>query len=144
MKCQWWAYSILSQINRVNINKNSNVYENHIQRMADDHYLVIALFKLYEWLNELNKYVEETQEYIDKLNKLSDIKLLRNMFEHEIEYYKNNGHKQKSFYDLSLNQSLLNSVFINNEYYVCGKINIKELKKIIEDVKKWLMMQIFH
>ena len=103
--------------------------------MADDHFLKMALKKLYDWIIELDKYVEEFTDIIINMNELYDIKLLRDVSEHEIEYYKNNGNKQKLFFDEKYNQSIIRPLIINDEYYIGGKINIKDLKIIITKIK---------
>ena len=46
-------------------NKSSRKkYEEQVQRMADDHFLKISLKKLYEWLVEFDKYVEEFENIL--------------------------------------------------------------------------------
>ena len=45
VKSQWWLLALTTQINRVEQNMNSLEYEKQVQRMADDHFLKIALTK---------------------------------------------------------------------------------------------------
>ena len=91
VKSQWWLSALTTQINRVEKNMNSPKYEEQVQRMADDHFLKISLKKLYEWLVEFDKYVEEFEDILKKLKSLYDIKLLRDVSEHEVDYYKKRG-----------------------------------------------------
>lgn len=79
IKCQWWLSALFGQIDRVEKNMNSAIYEKQVQRMADDHFLKISLKKLYEWLIEFDKIVEEFENILKKLNSLNDIKLLRDV-----------------------------------------------------------------
>ena len=135
VKCQWWLSALTTQINRVEKNMNSPKYEEQVQRMADDHFLKISLKKLYEWLVEFDKYVEEFEDILKKLKSLYDIKLLRNVSEHEVDYYKKRGNKQNKFINKYYNQSIIRPLIINDVYYIGGKININELKSILEELE---------
>ena len=50
VKCQWWLSALIEQINRVEKNINSPIYEEQVQRMADDHFLKISLKKKLEFI----------------------------------------------------------------------------------------------
>lgn len=67
VKTQWWLSSVTTQINRIETTMNSDKYDDQVQRIADDHFLKIALRKLFEWLVEFDKYVEEIAPILDKL-----------------------------------------------------------------------------
>lgn len=135
IKCQWWLSALFGQIDRVEKNMNSDIYEKQVQRMADDHFLKISLKKLYEWLIEFDKYVEEFENILKKLNSLNDIKLLRDVSEHEVDYYKQRGNKQKEFLNKEYNQSIIRPVIIDGDYYIGGKISIRKLKSILQELK---------
>ena len=135
VKSQWWLSALTIQISRVEKNMNSLEYEDQVQRIADDHFLKIALKKLYEWLVEFDKYVEEFEDILKKLKSLFDIKLLRDVSEHEVDYYKQRGNKQNEFINKDYNQSIIRSLIINGVYYIGGKININELKSILEELE---------
>ena len=110
VKSQWWLSALTTQINRVEKNMNSPKYEEQVQRMADDHFLKISLKKLYEWLVEFDKYVEEFEDILKKLKSLYDIKLLRDVSEHEVDYYKKRG-KNLFFSDIDkLKDKMLNEL----------------------------------
>lgn len=138
VKTQWWLSSLITQINRVEKNMNSPKYEEQVQRIADEHFLKIALKKLYEWLVEFDKYVDEIEDTLNKLKSLYNIKLLRNVSEHEVDYYKENGNKQKEFINTEYNQSIIRPLIIDGVYYIGGKININELKSILEELQEIL------
>ena len=70
VKTQWWLSSLNTQINRVEQNMNSLKYDEQVQRMADDHFLKISLKKLYEWLVEFDKYVEDFVNILKELKSL--------------------------------------------------------------------------
>lgn len=109
---------------------NSPKYKEQVQRMADDHFLKIAIKKLYEWLVEFDKYVEEFENILKKLKSLYDIKLLRDVSEQEVDYY-----KQNKFINKDYNQSIIRPLIINGVYHIGGKININELKSILEELE---------
>lgn len=135
VKCQWWLSAVTEQISRVEKNMNSSIYKNQVQRMADDHFLRISLKKLYEWLVELGNYAEGFEDLFKKIKLLNDIKLLRNVSEHEVEYYKKNGHNQKMFLKDDYNQSIIRPLIIDGVYYIGGMININELKSILKELE---------
>lgn len=135
IKTQWWLSALISQISRVEENMNSTEYESQVQRIADDHFLKISLKKLYEWLIEMDKYVENFEDVLNKLRELYNIKLLRDVSEHEVDYYKQNGNKQKEFVNEINNQSIIRPLIINGVYYIGGKININELKSILNELE---------
>lgn len=135
VKTQWWLSALVSQISRVEENMNSTEYESQVQRIADDHFLKISLKKLYEWLIEMDKYIENFEDVLNKLRELYNIKLLRDVSEHEVDYYKQNGNKQKEFVNEIYNQSIIRPLIINGVYYIGGKININELKSILNELE---------
>lgn len=143
VKSQWWSKTVLSQIKRIEQNMNSEIYLDQVQRLADAHFLKIALKQLLNWIKELNKYVKETQKYIDSFNTLFDIKLLRDISEHELEYYKEIGNKQKEFINTVYNQSLLRCLIIDDIYYIGGKINMEQLKSILTELDVFLENSMF-
>lgn len=66
---------------------NSTIYEEQVQRMADDHFLKISLKKLYEWLVEFDKYVEEFEDILNNNNynfKFEAISVLNKLMEEPI------------------------------------------------------------
>lgn len=134
IKNQWWSITVLNQIKRIEQNMNSKIYLDQVQRLADDHFLKISLKQLLNWVKELNKYVKETQKYVDSFNSLFDIKLLRDVSEHELEYYKKIGNKQDKFINVEYSQSLKQCLIINGIYYIGGKINMEQLKSIVNNL----------
>ena len=131
VKIEWWLQALNNQIKRVEENINSEIYIEQVQRMADDYFLKISLKHLLDWLEELNKYVKDVEIVTKEFKSISYIKLLRDVSEYEIDYYKNNGQKQNKFINKDFNQSLIRCLIINDEYYIGGKINMNELKKIL-------------
>ena len=62
MECQLWVKAILLQISRIARNKNTVDYNKKMQKMADEHFLRIALYKLCEWMEYLEKYIYLLQQ----------------------------------------------------------------------------------
>ena len=83
-------------------------------------------------------YKRVNLEILKKLKSLYNIKLLRDVSEHEVDYYKQRGYKQKDFFNEDYNQSIIRPLIINNVYYIGGKININELKLILKELKSIL------
>ncbi|WP_347861533.1 hypothetical protein U0355_12955 [Salimicrobium sp. PL1-032A] len=66
--------------------------------------------------------------------KILYIRELRNMREHEIEYYKDEGYKQEKFVRVfGMNASDATSTIVTNgNYYVGGRISVQEVKSVFE------------
>lgn len=60
---------------------------------------------------------------------------MRDVSEHEVDYYKQNGNKQNKFINKDYNQSIIRPLIINGVYHIGGKININELKSILEELE---------
>ena len=60
---------------------------------------------------------------------------MRDVSEHEFDYYKKRGNKQNKFINKDYNQSIIRPLIINDVYYIGGKININELKSILEELE---------
>lgn len=94
VKCQWWLSALIEQINRVEKNINSPIYEEQVQRMADNHFLKISLKKLCEWLTEFDKYVEEFENILKTIASLGHTYRIRHKKNIKIfSYDKKEGHK---------------------------------------------------
>ena len=134
MECQLWSKAILMQISRISRNKNAVDYNKKLQRMADEHFLRISLYKLYEWMNYLQEYIYGIDDYLNEFDKLPDLKLLRDISEHQKQYYGKNGNHQKEFINPNTNQSVLISSVIDHKHFLSGKIDTNKLKKLVEQI----------
>lgn len=52
-----------------------------------------------------------------------------------MDYYKQRGNKQKEFLNKEYNQSIIRPVIIDGDYYIGGKISIRKLKSILQELK---------
>lgn len=93
------------------------------------HFFLISVAKVREYLVELSKVDSDLKEILNVLDeKFPDIRDLRNMNEHDISYYNEKGHKQKSFFKTNENISYTDatSVEINKEgYLIGGRLNLQ-------------------
>ena len=144
-KVEIWTKGVLEQINRIrtgclNIEKNNDnekKWQYNVLRINDDHFLKIAINNAMIWIEELNKYVEETKSIYDELSKIQAIKELRNMAEHEIEYYRGNGHKQNKYICKETNLSASETGILEGEYLIGGRLSLSYIEnkfKQIDDI----------
>lgn len=144
-KVEIWTKGVLEQINRIrtgclNIEKNNDnekKWQYNVLRINDDHFLKIAINNAMIWIEELNKYVEETKSIYAELSKIQAIKELRNMAEHEIEYYRGNGHKQNKYICKETNLSASETGILEGEYLIGGRLSLSYIEnkfKQIDDI----------
>jgi len=151
-----WCKAVIIQSHRIiELNKELSVY---FERMKDfthfqvadkdnmDHVtdlikieeynLIISLNKALEWLAKAKLYFPEVEVIIERINNyLPHIKEVRNMREHEIDYYKNKGHKQ-DFFVRPLGNSLSDatSTIVNEDgYFLGGRINVQVANKVFNE-----------
>ncbi|MGY3718744.1 hypothetical protein ACWE42_24880 [Sutcliffiella cohnii] len=100
-----------------------------------EYYFIIALNKSREWLEELIVFYPHLKSIKDQLdNKIKFIKEVRNMREHEIEYYKGKGWKQQDFLYKSDNSitDATSTVINDGAYLVGGRISVQEALSLFE------------
>ena len=115
---------------------------NHISDVSrlEEYYFIIALNKALEWLLESKQKFIEVQPLIERINtELPYIREVRNMREHEIEYFKNEGRNQRNFIRPlgKEGQSIADatSMIVNEEgYFVGGRISVQLAKVIFTEV----------
>lgn len=147
MKLEIWSSSILLQIKRIeeamhiiNSGDISNEEKWHInkQRNTDEHFLKLAIEKNKEWLKELAEYTEEGEKWLKDINKKFPNKDLRNMAEHEVEYYKGMGNNQKSFIDARTGLNANQTGLLDDEYLVGGRLSLTFIKEYFDNLSKIL------
>ena len=131
-KVEIWTKGVLQQINRIKIDC-SNIekcedgmkkWEHNVLRINDDHFLKISINNAIVWLEELNKYVEETKNIYEELSNIQEIKELRNMAEHEINYYRGEGHKQDKYLFKENNLTASDTGILDGEYLIGGRLSL--------------------
>lgn len=145
-KVEIWTKGVLEQINRIkidclNMEKSQDYakkWEYNVLRINDDHFLKISINNAVVWLEELNKYVKETKYIYEELSNIQEIKDLRNMAEHEISYYRGNGHKQDKYLCKEINLTASETGILDGEYLIGGRLSLscveakfKQLDEII-------------
>lgn len=131
-KVEIWTKGVLEQINRVrkdclNIEKSQDdieKWEYNVLRINDDHFLKISINNSVVWLEELNKYVKETKNIYEELSNIQEIKDLRNMAEHEINYYKGEGRKQDKYLCKETNLTASETGILDGEYLIGGRLSL--------------------
>lgn len=93
--CQIWINGVIDQANQVISAHLDDTHQHNAsisKAYVHDYFFVITVNKLCEWLKELRKLRGDLKSDIDKyFSQLPDVKTLRNMREHEIEYLKGKG-----------------------------------------------------
>lgn len=141
-KVEIWTKGVLEQINRIrnsclNIeqnNDNKKKWQYNVLRINDDHFLKIAINNAMIWIKELNKYVEETKSIYSELSEIQAIKELRNMAEHEIEYYRGSGHKQNKYICKETNLSASETGILEVEYLIGGRLSLSYIENKFKQI----------
>lgn len=101
-------------------------------RSIHEYYLIIALNKAREWIVEASKHDNDLLETLKEIDcQLPSIRDVRNMREHEIEYFYNKGNKQKSFIkpvdtEGNIIADATSTVVTSEGYFVGGRINVQK------------------
>jgi hypothetical protein len=147
MKAEMWIDIVLLQINRLlmvkvllkDLDMSKKLSENNwninTQRIADEHFLRVGLLKSKEWINELAKITEEGSKLQKEIEKYSSISDLRNMSEHELDYYKGIGHSQKKFVNRNNGLNALQTGIIDDDYLIGGRLSLNEINKSFKYLK---------
>lgn len=139
-KVEIWSFCVLKQVERINqecINienedKDEDKWRYNMSRIGDDHYLKISMKNAIDWLEILNDYIEETNEIYTELSEKKDILDLRNMAEHEIDYYYNKGHYQKRYIDSETKLTASETGIENGEYLIGGRLRLSYVYEIFK------------
>lgn len=135
-KVEIWTKGVLQQINRIkmdcsNVEKSKDdvkKWQHNVSRINDEHFLKISINNAIVWLEELNKYVEETKNIYEELSNIQEIKDLRNMAEHEINYYRGEGHKQDKYLCKETNLTASETGILDGEYLIGGRLSLSYIE----------------
>jgi hypothetical protein len=90
-----WIIAVIEQCNIVKLTHDTKTRD---ESYVQDYFFIIALNKLRNWLLKMRKDLPETMGLIDSFfSKNPEIKELRDMREHEIEYLEGKGKKQEEY-----------------------------------------------
>ena len=146
MRLEIWVSGANRQIDRLKKDlKNMNIAENEIEkwswnvsRINDDNFLRIAVNNSIKWLKEFNKFIIETNDIYKELSNERDIKDLRNMTEHDIEYYYEKGHYQNRYINKKTNLCAFDTGITENDYLIGGRLSLKYIEDKFENLGKIL------
>ncbi|WBL16459.1 hypothetical protein [Sutcliffiella sp. NC1] len=101
------------------------------------YYFIIALNKFRDWLEEAVEHYKD----LKKIKSLIDheipyIRDVRNMREHEIEYFKKKGRKQEKFFhenDSSISDAT-SVIVTDGNYLVGGRISVQKALKLFDEL----------
>jgi len=108
---------------------------------VEEHFFVIALGKAMDWLSELKQLKPATAPRIDAfLQSLPHAVDVRNMREHDIEYFKGKGRNQERFmhsHTDSTGQVLgeadaSSTAVYGDEYMIGGRLNVRRTIELCE------------
>lgn len=106
-----------------------------------EYFFVISLNKARDWIDEGSKYDNSMIDWLKRIDKeLPYVKEIRNMREHEIEYYRQKGRKQNKFFSSKGNHETdATSSFCNEEgYFIGGRIKVQKAIGIFKDFKQFI------
>jgi hypothetical protein len=119
---------------------------------TEEHFFIIAVGKAMDWLEELKSANTSDLLHIDDFfKKLPNAREMRNMREHDNEYLRGKGHKQKNFHQEvkvkvkgisgggRISADATATVIIGNDYLLGGRLNVQETIMAAEQLQKILM-----
>ena len=98
-------------------------------RIVEEHFFVISVSKAVDWLKEVKKFrIELLTEIETFFHSLPEVKDLRNMREHDIDYFKGKGKAQNRFVKVLTNMTVdaLASFSSTDGYLVGGRLNVQQ------------------
>jgi len=98
-------------------------------RIVEEHFFVISVSKAMDWLKEVKKFRLELSSEIDIFfHSLPEVKDLRNMREHDVDYFEGKGNAQirfvKTLADMTVDASA--SISKTDGYLIGGRLNVQE------------------
>lgn len=115
---------------------------NQIKDMIFFHqqYFISSLNQAREWIRESIKYDSRIKEIYRKINeKFPDIRDVRNMNEHDIDYFKEKGNNQKRFlksFDggIKIVSDATSTIITGDGYFIGGRINLQEVLDYFREI----------
>lgn len=150
-KSQQWLKAVIGQGNRVlSASARSRAgfeqprelsFEDSRQwACTEEHFLVIAIGKSMDWVNELKSHDSGLQQPIDDyLRKIPTARDVRNMHEHDTEYFRGKGRKQSSFHQNVLGRPDMSAdatatIILGPDYLIGGRLNVREAMIAAEEL----------
>lgn len=105
------------------------------ERVIEEHFFVISVNKTINWLKEVSKLEPLLQANVERfLDQVPSAKEVRNMREHDIEYFKGEGFRQEEFQKtIDVNQQedagridATATIICNEGYLIGGRLNVEQ------------------
>ena len=98
-------------------------------RIVEEHFFVNSVSKAIDWLKEVKKFRKDLSINIDEfIHNFPEARDLRNMREHDVDYFKGDGKVQDRFVkklsDVTVDGSA--SFSDNKDYLVGGRLNVQQ------------------
>jgi len=106
-------------------------------RIVEEHFFVTSVSKATDWLKEVKKFRKDLSSDIDKFFQgFPEAKDLRNMREHDVEYFRGEGRTQDRFVKNLSNVTIDGSASFsdNNRYLVGGRMNVQQAIKAAQSL----------
>jgi len=109
---------------------------------TEEHFFVIALGKAMDWLSELKSHDPSLQQPIeDFFRRIPTARDVRNMHEHDNEYFRGKGRKQSSFHQNvrgrpNISADATATIILGSDYLIGGRLNVKEAMTAAEEILK--------
>lgn len=143
-----WVYGVIVQGERLLLRAEDfieavkdgdhNKFEIACERLElDEHFFCIAVNEANEWLIEVGKKIPGLKTYSKMFSAVVPLaKELRNMREHEIDYYKGCGKKQlnRKKGELGLENDAQSAMFTKGSFEIGKRINVEKTKEIAEKI----------
>ncbi len=98
-------------------------------RIIEEHFFVMSVSKAIDWLKEVKKFRLELSSEIDGfLQDFPDAKDLRNMREHDVDYFHGKGNAQNRFIKTLADMTVDASASISSAegYLIGGRLNVQK------------------
>lgn len=119
-------------ITSVTLMQHQNYLALNDLRIVEEHFFVNSVSKAIDWLKEVKKFRKDLSMHIDEfIHDFPEAKDLRNMREHDVDYFKGEGKAQDRFVkdlsDATVDGSA--SFSDKNGYLVGGRLNVQKTIK---------------
>lgn len=143
----------LLKINKINSSLHSINRKLSNQQRVEEHFFIISVNKAIEWLEQTVKIYPQFSDCLKKFeNELPNIKELRNMREHDIEYLSWNWRKQENFHkkvedvSLSISADATSAIIFPDKYLIGWRLNVQKTIalsiKILPDIYSFFQNQL--
>ena len=109
--------------------QHKNILEFKELRIVEEHFFVTSVSKAIDWLKEVRKLKPDLSSDIDSfIHNFPEAKDLRNMREHDVDYFKGKGIAQNRFVKSLADSTVDASASISDQtgYLIGGRLNVQQ------------------